>query len=95
MHGHLRRVVDQSVDHILSDSRFDNVRVNLDKSPVIDAALPRPLRVPRAVNVLGLVLCLVLAFTLPPLSVVAMLAAFLIGVGGRAFVLAGRDRPPR
>ena len=60
-----------------------------------DAALPRPLRVPRAVNGLGLVLCLVLAFTLPPLSVVAMLAVFLIGVGGRAFVLAGRDRPPR
>ncbi|MEO4039655.1 APC family permease [Micrococcaceae bacterium Sec6.3] len=60
-----------------------------------DAALPRPLRVPRAVNGLGLVLCLVLAFTLPPLSVVAMLAVFLVGVGGRAFVLAGRDRPPR
>jgi len=34
-----QRAVDQSVDHILSDPRFDNVRVNLDKSPVIDAAL--------------------------------------------------------
>ena len=34
-----QRAVDQSVDHILSDSRFDNVGVNLDKSPVIDAAL--------------------------------------------------------
>lgn len=55
-----------------------------------DPALPRPLRVPRAVNALGLVLCLVLAFTLPPASVAAMLGVFLIGVGGRAFVLAGR-----
>ena len=60
-----------------------------------DPALPRPLRVPRAVNVLGLVLCAVLAATLPPMSVVAMLAVFLVGVGGRAFVLAGRGRPGR
>lgn len=60
-----------------------------------DPALPRPLRVPRAVNVLGLVLCAVLAATLPPMAVVAMLAVFLVGVGGRAFVLAGRGRPGR
>lgn len=57
-----------------------------------DAALPRPLRVPRAVNVLGLVLCLLLACTLPPLSVAAMVGVFLVGVGGRTFVMAGRER---
>lgn len=53
-------------------------------------ARPRPLRVPRAVNVLGLALCLLLAFSLPPMSVAAMAGVFLIGVGGRAFVRAGR-----
>ncbi|MGJ5590174.1 APC family permease [Micrococcus lylae] len=51
----------------------------------------RPLRVPRAVNVLGLVLCLVLAFTLPPTSVLAMLGVFLIGAGGRSFARAKGD----
>ena len=51
----------------------------------------RPLRVPRAVNILGLVLCLVLAFTLPPMSVLAMLGVFLVGTGGRAFVRAKGD----
>lgn len=60
-----------------------------------DPAGRRPLRVPRAVNALGLALCLVLATALPPASVAAMLAVFLIGVGGRAFVLAGRGRPRR
>lgn len=50
----------------------------------------RPLRVPRAVNVLGLALCLLLALSLPPMSVAAMAGVFLIGVGGRAFVRAGR-----
>ena len=53
-------------------------------------ARPRPLRVPRAVNVLGLALCLLLALSLPPMSVAAMAGVFLIGVGGRAFVRAGR-----
>lgn len=51
----------------------------------------RPLRVLRAVNVLGVVLCAALAFMLPPLSVLAMLGVFLVGVGGRAYVLAGRS----
>ena len=51
----------------------------------------RTLRVPRAVNVLGLALCLVIAFTLPPASVAAMVGVFLIGLGGRWFV---RSRRP-
>ncbi|MCG7421975.1 APC family permease [Micrococcus sp. ACRRV] len=51
----------------------------------------RTLRVPRAVNVLGLGLCLVIAFTLPPASVAAMVGVFLIGLGGRWFV---RSRRP-
>ena len=46
----------------------------------------RAVRVPRAVNVLGLVLCLVIAFTLPAVSVAAMVGVFLVGVGGRWFL---------
>ncbi|WP_229667035.1 APC family permease [Micrococcus flavus] len=46
----------------------------------------RAVRVPRAANVLGLVLCLVIAFTLPAASVGAMVGVFLIGVGGRWFL---------
>ena len=34
-----QRSVDQAVDHILSDPRFDNVRVSLDKPSAITAAL--------------------------------------------------------
>lgn len=50
----------------------------------------RAVRVPRAVNVLGLVLCLVIAFTLPAASVGAMTGVFLIGLGGRWFVQSRR-----
>ncbi|MDO5633617.1 MAG: APC family permease [Micrococcus sp.] len=53
----------------------------------------RPLRLPRWVNLVGAGLCLLLAFTLPGSAVMAMLGVFLVGAGGRAFVLAGRNRP--
>ncbi|MFI7495474.1 APC family permease [Kocuria sp. M4R2S49] len=50
----------------------------------------RPGWAPRAVNALGLVGCLVLAFTLPWQSVVTMLGVFTVGLAGRALVLARR-----
>ncbi|MDO4239978.1 APC family permease [Micrococcus sp.] len=50
----------------------------------------RVVRAPRAVNVLGLVLCTLVAFTVPPLSVAAMVGVFLVGLGGRWFVRSGR-----
>jgi basic amino acid/polyamine antiporter, APA family len=46
----------------------------------------RQRRWPRALNVLGLVGCVGLAFTLPPGAVGAGLAMFAIGLGGRAVV---------
>lgn len=52
----------------------------------------RPGWAPRAVNVLGLAGCLLLAFTLPVVSVLTMLGVFAVGLGGRALVRA-RRRP--
>lgn len=46
----------------------------------------RTVRVPRAVNVLGVVLCVVIAFTLPAVSVAAMVSVFLVGISGRCFL---------
>lgn len=53
---------------------------NLAASTLQDRVLPGP----RWFNLLGLALCLVLAFTLPPVSVVTMLAVFVVGLAGRA-----------
>ncbi|WP_298585751.1 APC family permease [uncultured Kocuria sp.] len=50
----------------------------------------RPGWAPRAVNGLGLLGCLVLAFTLPWQSVLTMLGVFAVGLTGRALVLARR-----
>ncbi|MFE7631723.1 APC family permease [Kocuria sp. NPDC057446] len=50
----------------------------------------RPGWAPRAVNVLGLAGCLVLALTLPWPSVLTMLGVFAVGLIGRALVLARR-----
>lgn len=47
-------------------------------------------RWPRALNLLGLAGCLVLVATLPWQSVLAGLAMFAIGLGGRALILRGR-----
>ncbi|GAB3540458.1 APC family permease [Arthrobacter tecti] len=44
----------------------------------------RPWYAPRALNVIGLLGCLVLAFTLPPVSVLTMTAVLAVGLGGRA-----------
>lgn len=46
----------------------------------------RPWYWPRVLNVAGLAGCLVLAFTLPPVSVLVMLAILLAGLAGRAVV---------
>ena len=52
----------------------------------------RVIRGPRWFNLLGLVLCLVLAFTLPPVSVLTMLAVFAVGLLGRAVAQRTRGR---
>ncbi len=52
----------------------------------------RPWHAPKWLNALGLVGCLVLAFTLPPASVVTMAAVLAAGVAGRAVVLRLRGR---
>ncbi|MFI7482361.1 APC family permease [Kocuria sp. M1R5S2] len=52
----------------------------------------RPGWAPRAVNVVGLTGCLVLAATLPVVSVLTMLGVFAAGLAGRALVLALRRR---
>lgn len=52
----------------------------------------RPWHAPRALNVLGLVGCLVLAFTLPPASIAVMLGVLAAGVAGRAALLVRRRR---
>jgi APA family basic amino acid/polyamine antiporter len=52
----------------------------------------RPWHAPKWLNALGLVGCLVLAFTLPPVSVVTMAAVLAAGVAGRAVVLRLRGR---
>ncbi|MBF4624535.1 APC family permease [Clavibacter sp. VKM Ac-2872] len=49
-------------------------------------------RYPRALQVLGVVGCLVLVATLPATSIAAGALVLLVGVGGRAFVLARRRR---
>ncbi|WP_144791607.1 APC family permease [Kocuria palustris] len=50
----------------------------------------RPRWAPRALNIVGLIGCLLLAFTLPWQSVVVMLAVFAVGFAGRAAVLSRR-----
>ena len=55
---------------------------NLAASTLHERVLPGP----RWFNLLGLVLCMVLAFTLPPLSVVTMLGVFAVGLTARAVV---------
>ncbi|MGK7221421.1 APC family permease [Kocuria flava] len=50
----------------------------------------RPGWAPRAVNAVGLVGCLLLAFTLPWASVLTMLAVFAVGLAARGLVLARR-----
>ncbi|NUL44976.1 amino acid permease [Cellulosimicrobium funkei] len=52
----------------------------------------RVVRSPRWLNLTGAVLCLVLAFALPALSVVIMLAVFAVGLLGRLVVLRVRSR---
>jgi basic amino acid/polyamine antiporter, APA family len=52
----------------------------------------RPWYAPRALNVLGVAGCLVLAFTLPAQSVLTMAAILLAGLLARAAVLAARRR---
>ncbi|GAA1121578.1 APC family permease [Citricoccus alkalitolerans] len=52
----------------------------------------RVVRSPRWLNLTGAVLCLVLAFTLPALSVVIMLAVFAVGLLGRLVVLRIRSQ---
>jgi APA family basic amino acid/polyamine antiporter len=52
----------------------------------------RPWHAPKWLNALGLAGCLVLAFTLPPVSVVTMAAVLAAGVAGRAVVLRLRGR---
>ncbi len=52
----------------------------------------RPWYAPRALNVLGLVGCLVLAFTLPVQSVLTMTAILLVGLLGRAAAVLMRRR---
>ncbi|WP_188806208.1 APC family permease [Citricoccus zhacaiensis] len=47
----------------------------------------RVVRSPRWLNLTGAVLCLVLAFTLPAMSVLVMLAVFAVGLLGRLIVL--------
>ena len=54
----------------------------------------RDRRWPRALNVLGVVGCLVLVATLPWQSVVAGLVMFAVGLTGRALALARRTPPP-
>ena len=50
----------------------------------------RPWHAPRWLNAAGLAGCLVLAFTLPPSSVLTMAAVLAVGVAGRAVVLRRR-----
>ncbi|GEO95461.1 APC family permease [Kocuria turfanensis] len=50
----------------------------------------RPGWAPRAVNALGLAGCLLLAFTLPAVSVLTMLGVFAVGLTGRALALSRR-----
>lgn len=52
----------------------------------------RPWHAPRWLNAAGLAGCLVLAFTLPPSSVLTMAAVLAAGVAGRAVVLQRRSR---
>ncbi|WP_309072069.1 amino acid permease [Arthrobacter sp.] len=52
----------------------------------------RPWYAPRALNVLGVVGCLVLAFTLPVQSVLTMTGILLVGLLGRAAVILVRGR---
>ncbi len=51
-------------------------------------------RYPRALQVLGFVLCVVIAFTLPWQSVVVGAAVLALGLAGRAVVLRGRASAP-
>lgn len=55
---------------------------NLAASTLEERVMPGP----KWFNLLGLVLCLVLAFTLPPVSVLTMLGVFAVGLAGRATV---------
>ncbi|MGH3095458.1 MAG: APC family permease [Streptosporangiales bacterium] len=52
---------------------------------------PEHRRWPRALNIVGVIGCATLAFTLPPQAVVAALALFAIGIAGRAVVLYRRS----
>jgi APA family basic amino acid/polyamine antiporter len=52
----------------------------------------RPRHAPKWLNAAGLAGCLVLAFTLPPASVLGMAAVMTAGLAGRAVVLAFRKR---
>lgn len=52
----------------------------------------RPWYAPRALNALGLLGCLLLAFTLPPASVLTMTAILAVGMLGRAVVVLVRRR---
>lgn len=52
----------------------------------------RPFHAPKWLNAAGLAGCLLLAFTLPPASVLAMAAVLAAGMGGRALVLWLRGR---
>jgi len=47
----------------------------------------RPRHAPRWLNAAGLAGCLLLAFTLPPASVLTMAAVLAAGIGGRALAL--------
>jgi APA family basic amino acid/polyamine antiporter len=61
------------------------------------AALRQPAterRWPRALNVLGLLGCVTLAFSLPGAAVVSGVAVFAVGLAGRALVLARRPAQP-
>ena len=51
----------------------------------------RPRWAPRALNIVGLIGCLLLAFSLPWQSVAVMLGIFAVGLAGRALVLSRRS----